>query len=83
MVMIEHFSKWLKVVAIPSKKFSETVRVFCPYLVCRYGVPAKVLTKQGTKFRVKFQEMLDETLIDHCRTLQDHPHADGLAERMV
>ena len=29
MVMIEHFSKWVEVVAIPTKESCETAKVFC------------------------------------------------------
>ena len=83
MVMIEHFSKWVEVVAIPTKESCETARVFRQYVLCRYGAPAEVLTDQGTEFRGEFQEMLDEALIDHRRTSRDHPQPDGLAERMV
>ena len=83
MVMIEHFSKWVEVVAIPTKESCEIARVFCQYVRCRYGAPAEVLTDQRTEFRGEFQEMLDEALIDHHRTSRDRPQADGLAERMV
>ena len=54
MVMIEHFSKWVEVVAIPTKEFCETARVFRQYVLCRYGAPAEVLTDQGTEFRGEF-----------------------------
>ena len=83
MVMIEHFSKWVEVVAIPTKESCETVRVFRQYVLCRYGARAEVLTYQGTEIRGEFQERLDEALIDHRRTSRDHPQADGLAKRMV
>ena len=51
MVMIEHFSKWVKVVAILAKESCETAKVFRQYVLCRYGARAKVLTHQGTEFR--------------------------------
>ena len=54
-VMIEHFSKWVEVVAIPSKESCETARVFRQYVLCRCGAPAEVLTDQGTEFRGEFQ----------------------------
>ena len=76
MVMIEHFSKWVEVVAIPTKESRETARVFGQYVLCRYGAPAEVLTDQGTEFRGEFQEMVDEALVDHRRTSRDHPQAD-------
>ena len=73
MVMIEHFSKWVEVVAIPTKESCETARVFRHYVLCKYGALAEVLTDQGTEFRGEFEEMLDEALIDHRRTSRDHP----------
>ena len=54
MVMIEHFSKWVKVVAIPTKESCETARVFRQYVLFRYGAPAEVLTDEGTELRGKF-----------------------------
>ena len=83
MAVIEHFSKWVEVVAIPTKESCKTARVFRQYVLCRDGALAELLTDQGTEFRGEFQEMLDEALIDHRRTSRDHPQADGLAERMV
>ena len=83
MVMIEHFSKWVEVAAIPSKESGETVGLFRQYVLCRYGAPAKVLTDQGTEFRGEFHKMLDKALINHRKTAKDHPQADGLAECMV
>ena len=83
MVMIEHFSKWVEVVTIPTKESCETSRVFRHYVLCRYGAPTEVRTDLGTEFRGEFQEMLDGALVDHRRTLRDDPHADGLDERMV
>ena len=83
MVMIEHFSKWVEVVAIPSKESYVTATVFCQYVRYSYGAPAEVLTDQGTEFRGEFQEILDEVLINHRRTSRDYPQADGLAKRMV
>ena len=77
MVMIDHFSMWVEVVAIPTKETCETARVFCQYVLCRYGAQAKVQKDQGTEFRGEFQEMLDKALIDHHRKTRDHPHANG------
>ena len=68
MVMIEHFSKWVEVVAIPCKESWCTAKAFHEFVLYRYGAPAKVLTDQGTEFRCEFLEMLDEALIDHRRT---------------
>ena len=83
MVMIEHFSKWVELVAIPQKSARCTAAAFKDHVLARYGAPAECLTDQGTEFRGEFQTLLDEALVDHRRTSREHPQADGLAERMV
>jgi hypothetical protein len=83
LVMIEHFSKWLELVALPSKEPRHIATAFTECVLTRYGAPAEVLTDQGTEFRGEFQDLLDESFIDHRLTSRNHPQADGLAERMV
>ena len=39
LVMIEHSSKWVEVVAIPTKESFDTAQVFRQYVLCRYGAP--------------------------------------------
>ena len=81
-VMIEHFSKWIELVAIPAKKSHHTAAALRGVL-CRYGAPAEVLTDQGEEFQGEFGDLLSKLLIDHRLTSRDHPQSDGLAERMV
>ena len=83
MVMIEHFSKWIELVALQQKTARCTAAAFQDSVLARYGAPAECLTDQGTEFRGEFQALLDEALVDHRRTSREHPQADGLAERMV
>lgn len=83
MIMIEHFSKWIELVALPDKSSRSTSQAFLQQVLSRFGACAECLTDQGSEFKGEFQELLDTALIDHRRTSRDHPQADGLAERMV
>jgi hypothetical protein len=83
MIMIEHFSKWVELVALPDKSSHSTNQAFLQQVLSRFGACAECLTDQGSKFRGEFQDLLDHALIDHQRTSRDHPQADGLAKRMV
>jgi len=83
MIMIEHFSKWVELVALPNKSSHSTSQAFLQQILSRFGACAKCLTDQGSEFRGEFQDLLDHVLIDHRRTSRDHPQADGLVERMV
>jgi hypothetical protein len=47
LVMIEHFSKWLELVALPSKEPRHIATAFTECVLTRYGAPAEVLTDQG------------------------------------
>ena len=82
-VMIEHFSKWVEVVAIPQKTAYWTREAFLQCVLSRFGACAEVVTDQGKEFHGEFHQLLEESLIDHRMTSREHPEADGLAERMV
>jgi hypothetical protein len=81
--MIEHFSKWVKLVALLDKSSHSTNQAFLQQVLSRFGAYVKCLTNQGSEFKGEFQDLLDHALIDHCRTSRDHPQVDGLVERMV
>ncbi len=78
MIMIEHFSKWVKFVALSDKSSHNTNQAFLQQVLS-----VKCVTDQGSKFRGEFQDLLDHVFIDYRRTSRDHPQADGLTERMV
>jgi hypothetical protein len=83
MIMIKHFSKWVKLIALPDKSSYNTNQVFLQQVLSRFGACAKCLTNQGSEFIREFQDLLDHALIDHRQILRDHPQVDGLAKRMV
>lgn len=68
-VIIEHFSKWIEIAAIPAKT-AENVKAAFIEVLARYGAPAEVLTDQGTKFV-------------YCIMSREHAQFNGLAERIV
>ncbi len=83
MIMIEHFSKWVELVALSNKSSHNTNQVFLQHVLSRFGACVECLTDQGSEFRGEFQDLLNHALINHHRTSRDHPQADGLAKRMV
>jgi len=83
MIMIEHFSKWVELIALPDKSSHSTSQAFLQQVLSRFRACAECLTDQGSEFRGEFQDLLDHALIDHYQTSRDHPQADGLVERMV
>jgi len=83
MIMIEHFSKWVELLALPDKSSHSTNQAFLQQVLSRFGACAKCLTNQGSKFKGEFQDLLDHALIDCHWTSRDNPQANGLVERMV
>ncbi len=81
--MIEHFSKWVELIALLDKSSHSTNQVFLQQVLNRFGACLECLTDQGSEFRGEFQDLLDHALIDHRWTSRDHPQVDGLVEKMV
>jgi hypothetical protein len=82
MIMIEHFSKWVELVALPDKSSHSTNQTFLQQVLSRFGACVECLIDQGSKFRGEFQGPLDHAFIDHRQTSRDHPQANSLVERM-
>jgi len=83
MIMIKHFSKWVRLVVLLKKSSYNTSHAFLQQVLSRFGAYVECLTDQGSKFKGKFQYLFDHAFIDHRRTSRDHPQADGLVKRMV
>jgi len=83
MIMIDHFSKWVELVALPDKSSHNTNQVFLQQVLNKFGACVECLIDQGFEVKGEFQNLLDHGFIDHRWTSRDHPEADGLVERMV
>lgn len=73
LVMVEHFSKWIELVALPDKSSEGISYAFLDRVLSHFGAPVEVLTDQDTEFRGEFQVLCDKSLIDHHTTSRDHP----------
>ena len=47
MVCIEHFTKWVELVPLPSKSSRDSARGLLEGVLSRYGAPGEILTDQG------------------------------------
>ena len=83
MVCIEHTTKWVELIALPTKASAHVAHAFLDNILSRYGVPGVVITDQGTEFQGKFHTLLAAQEITHRVISRENPQADGLAERMV
>ena len=83
LVCIEHFTKWVELIPLPSKSSKDAVRALLDCVLSRYGAPGEVLTDQGREFQGELQTLLAAHEITHRLSSIEHPQSDGLAERMV
>jgi hypothetical protein len=49
MIMIEHFSKWVELVALPDKSSYSTSQAFLQQVLSRFGACVECLIDQGSK----------------------------------
>jgi transposase InsO family protein len=83
LVMVEHFSKQIILVATRDKEPSTVAATFTREVLTRFGACAEVVTDRGGEFGGEFQACLDAAFIDHRATSAYHPQANGLSERVV
>ena len=48
LVCIEHCTKWIELIALPSKSFGNVARAVVDNILSRFGAPGEILTDQGT-----------------------------------
>ena len=83
LVCIEHFTKWVEFIPLPSKSSSDAARGLLECVLSRYGAPGEILTDQGREFQGEFATLIAKHEITHRLASREHPQSDGLAERMV
>jgi hypothetical protein len=64
MIMIDHFSKWVELVALPNKSSHNTNQAFLQQVLNRFGACVECLIDQGFEFKGEFQDLLDHAFFD-------------------
>ena len=82
LTLIDGFTGWAEAVPLPNQKAETVARAFFDNWICRYGVPERIHTDQGTQFEsAVFSKMLDLLKIHRSRTTPYRPQANGKVER--
>ena len=82
-VIVEHFSKWIELVSVPTLDPRQTTRAFQERVLARYGAPVEVVTDNGQEYQGQFASMLHQHGIDQVEIPAGHPSTNGMAERIV
>jgi hypothetical protein len=80
-VAIDKFTKWPE--ASPVVSITQGVVVaFLKSIICRYWVPCRIITDNGTQFKSRlFQEYCEGISAQLCFASVAHPKSNGQAER--
>jgi hypothetical protein len=80
-VAIDKFTKWLE--ATPVVNITQGAAVaFLKSIVCRFGVPSRIITDNGTQFTIWiFQEYCEGIGTQLCFASVAHPRSNGQVER--
>ena len=83
LVVIDYYSKWIEVIPVPDLSAATTARIFLMHIISRYGVPAEVISDNGSSFIGDFTDFCNRRNIYQRLITSDNPRANGLAERAV
>ena len=82
MVMVDQFTKWVEIHALPDITAIQTVRCAVDQFFSRFGTPLEIHTDQGKNFDGSVMHALCELYrITKTRTTPYHPSSNGQVER--
>jgi hypothetical protein len=81
-VAIDYGSKWCEAKAVHDFTALTTAKFLVDQLICRFGIPSKILSDQGRNFESKLIDELCKSLkIKKLRSSPYHPACNGEVER--
>ncbi|KAH9087047.1 hypothetical protein Ae201684P_000461 [Aphanomyces euteiches] len=82
LVFADYFTRWVEAFPVPDLKTSTFARVFIDGVLCRFGIPDKLLTDRGSNFVSELATTMYTTLgIHKLASAPYHPQGQGLVER--
>lgn len=83
LMMIDQFTKWVEMSAIPTQSAEVVAEKFIAHFVSTFGCPLEVHTDQGRNFESNlFKAFCDTLQITKTRTTPYHPSSNGQIERI-
>ena len=83
LIMIDYFSKWVEAIPVKDLSAETTTNAFHLHVCARFGLPAEVITDNGSAFKGAFAEFCAKKFIHARHITEDLPRSNGLAERAV
>jgi transposase InsO family protein len=80
-IIIDKFTKWLEATHMVKINKQSTIK-FIKYIACRFGVPNRIITNNGSQFNSSvFQGYCENLGIQICYASVAHPKSNGQVER--
>ncbi len=81
LVAIDYFTKWVEAASYSNVTRNVVVRFIKKEIICRYGLPRKIITDNGTNLNNKMMgEMCEEFKIQHHNSTPYRPKMNGAVE---
>ncbi|GAU39327.1 hypothetical protein TSUD_60780 [Trifolium subterraneum] len=81
LVAIDYFIKWVEAASYANVTKQVVVRFIKNHIICRYGVPNKIITDNGTNLNNKMmKDLCDEFKIEHHNSSPYRPQMNGAVE---
>ncbi|GAU48966.1 hypothetical protein TSUD_188130 [Trifolium subterraneum] len=81
LVAIDYFTKWVEAASYANVTKQVVVRFIKNHIICRYGVPNKIITDNGTNLNNKMiKDLCDEFKIEHHNSSPYRPQMNDTVE---
>lgn len=78
-----YFTKWAEAFPLQSQDAESIAKVLVEQIICRHGIPKRIISDRGKAFIGKIMTYVYELLgIEKFTTTAYHPQTDGLTERL-
>ncbi|XP_058727787.1 uncharacterized protein LOC131599463 [Vicia villosa] len=81
LVAIDYFTKWVEAASYANVTRQVVVRFIKNNIICRYGIPSKIITDNGSNLNNKMmKELCEEFKIEHHNSSPYRPKMNGAVE---
>ncbi|GJY02675.1 reverse transcriptase domain-containing protein [Tanacetum coccineum] len=81
-IAIDYFTKWIKAKPVATITGNQVKKFVWDNIVCRFGLPGKIVSDNGKQFRDNpFKDWCEKLYICQCFTSVKNPQANGLVKR--
>ena len=80
--LTDYFTRWVVAAAVPDCSAQTTAEALFNEFICKYGVPAVILSDQGTHFHNQLMAAMSKLIgYNHAYSTAYHPQSNGMIER--